>query len=64
MYKAMPCKANRSKVRRQSIIGWSTGPWHTLTSACSTIVSTHRERFLVKRQAMKWRTASLRSGRT
>ena len=26
MYKAMPCKANRSKVRRQSIIGWSTGP--------------------------------------
>lgn len=26
MYKAMPCKANRSKVCRQSIIGWSTGP--------------------------------------
>lgn len=26
MYKAMPCKANRSKVCRRSIIGWSTGP--------------------------------------
>lgn len=25
MYKAMPCKANSSKICRQSIVGWSTG---------------------------------------